>query len=154
MLTLPTWAPQGTLLGIGSLDFGTYTQNQRKDLFFAYLYFSGADATRLRELFEGKTDDTFLKYYVRSAIFGHERALPSLSYDFQPIEPSEIEQAIKNYANYSQTFSRQEALHNRLTYLITRFENEGDLSRVDLWYQRGTAERVGQYNLYRLSVRD
>ena len=154
MLTLPTWAPQGTLLGIGSLDFGTLTQSQRKDLFFAYLYFSGADTKRLRELFEGKTDDSFLKYYVRSAVFGHERVLPSLSYHFQPIEPHEIEQAIKDFEHYSQTFSRHEASQNRLAYLITRSEDEGDLSRVDRWYQRSPAERVGLYNLYRLSARD
>jgi hypothetical protein len=154
MLTLPTWAPQGTLLGIGALDFGTLTQSQRKDLFFAYLYFSGADPRRLRELFEGRTDDSFLKYYVRSAIFGHERALPSLSYHFQPIEPSEIEQAIKDFEQYIQTFSHQDALHNRITYLVTRSENEGDLSRVDLWYERSTAERMGQYNLYRLTLRN
>lgn len=154
MLTLPTWAPQGTLLGIGSLDFGTLTQGQRKDLFFAYLYFSGADGTRLRELFEGKTDDTFLKYYVRSAIFGHERALPSLTYHFKPIEPNEVDQAINDFEHYIRTFSQQDALHNRITYLITRSENEGDLSRVDLWYQRSSAERVGHYNLYRLSARD
>jgi hypothetical protein len=153
MLTLPTWAQQGTLLGIGSLDFGTATHSERKDLFFAYLYFSGADTKYLRELFDGKSDDSFLKYYVRSAIFGHERALPSLSSHFQPIQPPEIERAIKEFEHYSQVFSQQEALQNRLTYLITRADNEGDLSRVDRWYQRSSAERVGPYNLYRLSLR-
>jgi hypothetical protein len=154
MLTLPTWAPQGTLLGIGSLDFGTFTQSQRKQLFLTYLYFSGADGVRVRELFEGKTDDSFLKYYVRSAIFGHERVLPSLSYHYEPIEPHEIDQAIKEFELYAQAFSKQDALQSRLTYLITRAENEGDLMRLDRWYKRSTPERVGQYNLYTLSIRD
>jgi hypothetical protein len=153
MITLPTWAPQGTLLGIGSLDFGTASQSERKELFFAYLYFSGADGQHLRELFDGKTDDSFLKYYVRSAIFGHERALPSLSYHFQPIEPNEIEQAINEFQLYTQTFSHQDALRHPLTYLVTRSGDEGDQSRIDLWYQRGVAERVGDYNLYKLNLR-
>jgi hypothetical protein len=153
MLTLPTWAPQGTQLGIGSLDFGTASQSERKAMFFEYLYYSGADTQRLRELLDGKTDDSFLKYYVRSAIFGHERALPSLSYHFQPIEPQEIDQAINEYQIYAQTFSRQDAFHHPLSYLITRLENEGDLSRIDLWYERGAGERVGDYKLYGLKIR-
>ena len=153
MLSLPTWAPQGTLLGIGSLDFGTYTHSERKELFFDYLYFSGSDSTRLRDLFEGRTEDSFLKYYVRSAIFGHERALPSLSYHFEPIQSHEIEQAIKDFENYAQTFSQQDAMKHRLTYLITRSEAEGDLSRVDKWYERSAGERIGSYNLYKLKLR-
>jgi hypothetical protein len=152
MLTLPTWAPQGTLLGIGSLDFGTATQSERKELFFAYLYFSGADGQSLRELFDGKTDDSFLKYYVRSAIFGHERALPSLSYHFQPIEPNEIEQAINDFHVYTQTFSHENAAHYPLTYLITRSDDEGDLTRIDSWYKRSQPEHVGNYTLYNLSL--
>ena len=154
MLNLPTWAPQGTLLGIGSLDFGTATQLQRRDLFFAYLYFSGADTTRVRELFDGKTTDSFLRYYVRSAIFGHERALPSLGFHSQPIEPHEIDAAIEEFDRYTQSFSQEQALRYRLSYLITRSENEGDLSRLDRWYQRANPERVGQYNLYTLTPRD
>jgi len=154
MLNLPTWAPQGTLLGIGSLDFGTATQVQRRDLFLAYLYFSGADTARLRELFEGKTNDSFLRYYVRSALFGHERALPSLSFDFHPIQPYEIDAAIEEFDRYTQTFSQEQALDYRLSYLITRAENEGDLSRLDRWYQRSNPERVGNYLLYKLTARD
>jgi hypothetical protein len=153
MLTLPTWAPQGTLLGIGSLDFGTLSQSERRELFYTFLYYSAADAQRLRDLFEGKTDDSFLKYYVRSAIFGHERALPSLSYHFEPIEPQEIEQVIKDYQLYTLAFSRQEALRHPLAYLITRADNEGDLTRIDTWYERSVKEQVGSYNLYRLKLR-
>lgn len=154
MLHLPTWAPQGTLLGIGSLDFGTATHLQRRDLFLAYLYFSGADKARLRDLFDGKTDDSFLRYYVRSALFGHERALPTLSFHFQPIQPYEIDAVIEEFERYTRNFSHEQALRYRLSYLITRAENEGDLSRLDRWYRRGNPERVGNYNLYTLTPRD
>jgi hypothetical protein len=154
MLNLPTWAPQGTLLGIGSLDFGTATHLQRRDLFLAYLYFSGADNARLRDLFDGKTDDSFLRYYVRSALFGHERALPTLSFHFQPIQPYEIDAVIEEFERYTQNFSHEQALRYRLSYLITRADNEGDLSRLDRWYRRSNPERVGNYNLYTLTLRD
>jgi hypothetical protein len=153
MLTLPTWAPQGTLLAIGSLDFGSISQAERRELFYSYLYFSNVDAKGLHELFDGKTDDSFLKYYVRSAIFGHERALPSLSQNFRPIEPNEIQQAINEFEDYTRAFSLEEAKRTRYTYLITRADSEGDLSRIDHWYERGPVEQVGKYKLYVVNLR-
>src|SRR5882724_3214969 len=70
---LPTWAPQGTLLGMGVLDFGSASQQERKEMLYMYLYYSGVDAHRLREVLNGESDEIFMSHYARVAIFGHER---------------------------------------------------------------------------------
>jgi hypothetical protein len=148
---LPTWAPQGTLLGMGSLDFGSASQRERKELLYTYLYYSGADVGRLRELLNETSGDAFMNHYARIAIFGHERVVPMLSFHFEPIRPEEIEAAVREYQTYVESFEREKVLLRPLTYVITR--GESDLSHVDLWYERDAGERIGDYNLYRLKLR-
>ena len=53
---LPTWAPQGTLLGAGALDFGSATQTERKELLYLHLYYSEVDAARFREFLNERSD--------------------------------------------------------------------------------------------------
>ena len=148
---LPTWTPQGTLLGMGGLDFGSASQQERKEMFYIYLYYSAADAGRLRELLNGNADDTFMSHYARVAIFGHERVVPMLSFDLKPIQQEEIEGEVRAYQAYADSFARDRVLLHPLTYVITR--GESDLSHVDLWYERDAGERIGDYYLYRLKLR-
>jgi len=148
---LPTWTPQGTLLGMGGLDFGSASEQERKEMFYVYLYYSAADAERLRELLSESADDTFTSHYARVALFGHERVVPMLSFDFKPIQQEEIEAEVRAYQTYADSFAREKVLLHPLTYAITR--GESDLSHVDLWYERDAGERIGDYILYRLKLR-
>jgi hypothetical protein len=148
---LPTWAPQGTLLGMGVLDFGSATQQERKEMLYQYLYYSGADAARLREMLSQRNADTFMNHYARVAIFGHERVVPLLSFDFKPIQDTEIEEEIKRYQDYVDSFSSEKAALRPVGYAITK--GESDLSHLDLWYERDTGERIGGYYLYHLKLR-
>jgi hypothetical protein len=148
---LPTWAPQGTLLGMGVLDFGSASQQERKEMLYMYLYYSGVDAHRLREVLSQRNDDTFMSHYARVAIFGHERVVPMLSLDFMPIREEEIVEEVKRYQAYIDSFSREKVLLHQLTYVVTK--GESDLSHIDLWYERDAGERFGDYNLYRLKLR-
>jgi hypothetical protein len=149
---LPTWAPQGTLLGMGALDFGSASQQERKEMFYQYLYYSAADANRLRELLNERSDDTFMNHYARIAIFGHERVVPMLSFHFEPIRAEEIEAEVKGFQAYVDSFTREKVLLHQLTYAVNK--GESDLSHVDLWYERDAGERFGDYNLYRLKLRE
>ncbi len=149
---LPTWAPQGTLLGMGALDFGSASQQERKELLYMYLYYSGADAGRLRELLNETSGDTFMNHYARIAIFGHERVVPMLSFHFESIRPEEIEEEVKAYQAYVDSFTREKVLLHQLTYVVTK--GESDLSHVDLWYERDAGERIGDYSLYRVKLRE
>jgi hypothetical protein len=151
MALLPTWTSQGTLLGMGGLDFGSASQQERKELLYIWLYYSAADARHLRELLNGKSDDTFTNHYARIAIFGHERVVPMLSSNFRPVQPEEIEEEVRAYQSYADSFSREKVLLHPLTYAVTR--GESDLSHVDLWYERDAGERIGDYNLYHLKPR-
>jgi hypothetical protein len=151
---LPTWTPQATLLGMGGLDFGSASQNEGKELLYMYLYYCEADPGRLRELLNERTDDSFMNYYARMAIFGHERIVPILSFHFKPIQQGEIEEEVWAYQAYTDSFSRQKASQHPLTYVITRVDPEPELSHIDRWYERDAGERVGLYNLYRVKLRD
>lgn len=42
------------------------------------------------------------------------------------------------------------ALHPQLTFVVTSTKVPADLSRVDLWYERGQGEQVGEFMLYRV----
>ena len=148
---LPTWTAQGTLLGMGGLDFGGASQKERKEMFYMWLYYSATDAGRLRELLSERSEDTFMNHYARVAIFGHERVVPMLSYNFKPIQQEEIEGELRAYQAYTESFSPEKVLLQPLTYVVTR--GESDLSHVDLWYERDAGERFGDYNLYRLKLR-
>lgn len=148
---LPTWTSQGTLLGMGGLDFGSASQAQRKEMLYMYLYYSAVDGARLREVLNERAGDTFLSHYARIATFGHERVVPMLSLNFEPIRHTEVEEEVRGYQAYVDSFSHNKVLLHPLTYVITR--GESDLSHIDLWYERDAGERFGDYSLYHLKLR-
>ena len=150
---LPTWAPQGTLLALGSLEFGSTSQQERKKLLYLYLYYCEADGERLREFLNEKSDDSLLNYYAPSVIFGHERILPMLSFDFKPIQQDEIEKEVRAYQAYVDSFSVEKVLEQPLTYVVTRVEREPALSHIDRWYERDAGEQLGPYRLFRVKLR-
>lgn len=151
MRLLPTWTMQGTLLGLGGLDFGSARRNDQK--VYTYLYFCGANGQSLRNLLHEQSKDGFMNYYARSAIFGHERVLPKLSLNFHPIQVDEIENSVHSYETYINSFSREEALKHPISYVLVRADDGFDFSRIDLWYERDEGERLGDYVLFRLKSR-
>jgi len=102
---------------------------------------------------EGSARDVGLKY-ARAAIFGHERIIPGLNLHFEPIKDEEIEQAIREYQIYIDSFSREETLKRPLAYAVLLAEDNFDFTNLDRWYERDTGERVGDYVLYRLRLRE
>jgi hypothetical protein len=150
---LPTWSSQGTLLSMGGLDFGSASHSQRKEFLYLYLYYCGTDEEGLGRLLSGRTDDFFMGHYARIAIFGHERVVPMLSSTFDPIRTEEIEEQVKLYRAYIDSFSRDKILVRPLTYVVTKSEPESNLSQIDRWYQRDKGERHGDYTLYKLTLR-
>jgi hypothetical protein len=149
MRVVPTWTAQGILLGVGSLDFGG-SRNELK--VYSYLYYSGVNGERLRELLNDRSADTFMNYYARSAIFGLPRVSPNLTFNFKPIQNAEIEDQVRNYETYVASFNREAALKHPLGYLVIRRDAAFDFSLIDRWYQRAAAEHYGPYDLYRLSL--
>ena len=152
MAWAPTWTSQGTILNMGGLDFGTATHGERKESFYMYLYYSDIDAEGLRNLLSGRTDDFFAGHYARIAIFGHERVVPLLSSNFQPIQPNEIEEQLKIYDDYLKGFSSEKVLAHPITYVVTK-TSISKLPAIDRWYERDAGEQHGDYTLYRVKLR-
>jgi hypothetical protein len=154
MTLLPTWTSQGTLLDVGALDFGSATFEQRKTFLYMHMYYSKVDPVLLRDTLTetgAKQPDELTSF--RSMIFGHERTIPALSFQFSPVRPEEVEQEVRAYENYCNAFSREQALKRQITYAVIPADREFDFSNVDRWYSRDSGERVGSYVLYRLKIR-
>ena len=149
----PTWTSQGTLLDIGALDFGGVSREERKEFFYMHLYYSQANIEKLRQALNGAPDDPGMNYYARAVIFGHDRIIPALSGDFKPIQQNEIEDEIRKYETYAGSFSREQALKRPLTYAVIP-ESGFDFTNLDRWYVRDNGERIGDYILYRLKLRE
>jgi hypothetical protein len=95
-----------------------------------------------------------MNFYAPSVIFGDERFIPALGFNSRPIQQEEIEQEVRAYRAFANSFSRANVLVHPLAYLVTRVEGEPDLSHLDRWYERDAGERVGDYNLFRLRLRN
>lgn len=151
---LPTWAPQGSLLAPGSAPFQSLPQTQRKEWLYTHFYYCGRNKEYLVELLNNQTDDLPLAYFAKSTIFGNERALLFLGSNSQSIRQDEIEQEARAYETFTNSFARAQAQKRPLAYAITDANENFDFSRVDLWYERDSGERIGLYTLYRLKLRE
>jgi hypothetical protein len=151
---LPTWAPQGLLIGTGTASFQALTEAERKQWIYLHLYYSGKDEDYLRQLLNDKIDDPYLTYFVQSTVFGPERILLFLGRHSAPVSQPEIEAEVAEYATFARSFSRSNALTRPVTYVITPAAEGFDFSRIDQWYERDQGERVGDYVLYRVKLRD
>jgi hypothetical protein len=118
------------------------------------LYYCGKDGSYFREILNDKIDDPYLTYFVNSSIFGPERILLFLGWKPQPVSQSEIETKVAEFESFMRSFSRSDVSKRPLTYVITPANNNFDLSRIDQWYERDEGERVGDYVLYRVRLRE
>jgi hypothetical protein len=151
---LPTWAPQGSLLASGSAAFQSLSPTQRKEWLFMHLYYSGKKTEELVELLSNQTDDLPFANFTRGTLFGNERALLFLGSNSRTIRQDEIEQEARAYETFTNSFSRAQAQKRPLAYVIANANDSFDFSRVDLWYERDSGERIGVYTLYRVKLRE
>lgn len=152
---LPTWTSQGTLLDLGGVDFGTLTREERKKLFFMHLYYSNTPPEVLRQALRGPADSSHEELAtVRTVIFGYERTSPALTFQFKPIQEDEIEREVSAYETYEKSFSRDEVLQRPFAYAVIDANHNFNYARLDRWYERDPGERVGDYTLYRLRLRN
>lgn len=146
---LPEAAPQSVLWAPHMLVFSGATATESKERLFQYLYYTGVEASEI----EGFFDDG--NYYgVALGLFGFDRVVDGLSEHREPITRKEIEREAQLYAEYIASFNRERASRTELSYVITPSEKEPELSNLDRWYERDEGERVGDYTLYRVRLRE
>ena len=143
--TLATTASNGVLWSHYLYYFAPMDPRQRKLRFYKYLYYSAVTEQDLRVLFEREGG-------VRGEIFGTERANEILTANPPPITPHEIERAIDEYRMFCSTFNRSEAASPVLSYAVV-VASADNVSNLDRWYERDVGERVGDFTVYRLSLK-
>jgi hypothetical protein len=144
---LPTLAPQSILFAWHLNSFPTVRVDEYRELFFRYLYYSGADATELERTFLGGGSE------VLSAFFGVERVLPDMAVNAKPISLQEAHAAVTNYAAYAASFTRAEAETPTLSYVVVPTEAPPNFANIDRWYERNAGDRVGIFTIYRVKLR-
>jgi hypothetical protein len=152
---LPSWTSQGTLLDLTGAYCSSQTREEQEELFYMHLYYSSVPSESLRKALNDtrdKSTDALLN--ARNVIFGHQRVFPYLSPQFKPIQEDEVEREVQAYQTYTNSFSRQAALRRPIAYSVIPVEGNFDFTNLDRWYERDAGERVGDYTLYRLKLRN
>jgi hypothetical protein len=119
-----------------------------------HLYYSQADTEVLRKVLNGQEHNPAMDRYARSLIFGHERITPALSVHFKPITVDEVDQQVREYQAYADSFSLSETLKRPIAYAIVPADGNFNFANLDRWYQRDNGEKVGANILYRLKLRN
>jgi len=145
---LPTNAPQAVLWAPHMLVYSGVSPAESKERFYQYLYYTGITPERLREILR-----TERQYGFVVGLFGFERAIKGLSLNPKPITSEELESELAEYRAYCAAFTHERAAQTELSYLIMPADDVRSLSNLDRWYERDKGERVGNYTLYRISLR-
>jgi hypothetical protein len=146
---LPTTAPQAVLWAPHMLVFSGVTVTESKERFYQYLYYTGIGTERLREILTRERQYGFV-----AGLFGFERAIKGLSLEPKPITIEELQNELDQYAKYCASFTHERAEKTKLSYLIVSAHDEPNLSNLDRWYERDKGERIKNYTLFRVSLRD
>lgn len=124
--------------------FSNVDAGEQKRRYYQHLYFSGFDDNHLARLLH--TD-----FFARWEVFGAERANPILIGSHAPITEEEIGDATKEYAAFVNSFSVVLARNPLLSYAVV--SPDANLSNLDRWYERGAAERTGEFVIYPLTLK-
>ena len=144
---LPTGAPQGILWAQHTPAAGVASLEDSKELYYYYLYYSGADEKVLAQaMVEGN-------FGTLSALFGVERVITTLTPDAKPITTEDMRAEVRHYADFIRSFSRERAAHPLLSYVVAPTDAQPEYANLDRWYERDSGERVGIYVIYRVKLR-
>ena len=144
---IPTIAPFRPLWNAHLSNAGGINLAEYKRLFYQYLYFSGFAGNDLADALRANS------FEVTMAVFGSERALPTLGTGAKPITTSEIQSEVQKYNDFTASFDRTLAASPMVSYLIVPVKAEPDLSNVDRWYTRDAGVEVGLFKVYQLSLK-
>ncbi len=144
---LPTVVPEASLWALHMDAFPGASIAERKERFYQYMYYSGVtDKDLEKAILEGR-------FAILTALFGVERVIPGLVPGAQPLSREEMRREWLGYTEYIKAFSRERAANPTLSYVIVPTEESPDLSNLDRWYERGSAERAGLFTIYSLKLR-
>ncbi len=141
---IPSIARVRSLWNPHTSSAGGIDVNENKRLFYLYLYYSGWGSELSQTLKENS-------FEITAAIFGSERALPSLGTKTAPVTAQEIQAEVLKYAEFARTFNAQTAASPTLHYIIVPAEAEPDFTNLDRWYSRDEGQTFGLFKVYKLT---
>ncbi|MEO7674273.1 MAG: hypothetical protein ABIU09_09385 [Pyrinomonadaceae bacterium] len=144
---IPSILPIRSLWNPHTTSAGGIDTNENKRLFYLYLYYSGYGEGDLADALNSNS------FEVTAAIFGSERALPSLAQTSASLSKQEIRSEVEKYAEFARQFDRQTAGNPTLDHLIVPAEAEPDFANIDRWYERDSGQTFGLFRLYKLTPR-
>jgi hypothetical protein len=136
----PLWNPHTS-------SAGGVNVAENKRLFYLYLYYSGLGS----DLSSALKANSF---EVTSAIFGAERALPSLGDQAAKITPQEIQAEVTKYTEFVRNFDAKTAASPTLDYVIVPTEAEPAFTEIDRWYTRDAGQAYGLLKVYKLTPKE
>jgi hypothetical protein len=132
------WSPYG-------FTYGSVTQQEDNERLFQYFYFLGVDEKKLEELLKGNL--------YRAGLFGLHRVNRTLTQKFVPVTQDEIQARIRDYSQYKQQFSQEDAKKWPLSHVVLTARFNYDLSNLDRWYERDRGQQIGDSVIYRVRHR-
>ena len=146
----PAASPLAVLWAPHMLVYTSTTTLESKERLYRQLYYTGFGVKELDAYFHGSE----VYYGYAAGMFGFDRIIDGLNSNAKPISRQEMTDEILSYTKYAEGFNREHASNPRLSYVVTPIGSETDLSNLDRWYERDAGERVGNFTLYRLKLRD
>jgi hypothetical protein len=144
---LPTVAPQAVLWARHQHVFAGVTWQENKERYYQYLYYNDLDEEWLeKELKEGN-------FVAMIALFGWGRHTNRLSSQATGLTNAEIEEEARRYGEYCKNFSRTEASHPTISYLVFPTDWSPALENFKKWYDLGEPEIHGKDVLYPVKLR-
>jgi hypothetical protein len=128
-----------------SYTYGSFSHQEDNERLFQYFYFLGVDEKKLEQLLAGNL--------YRAALFGLYRVNSSLTRKFDPVREDEIQAGIRQYSEYKQQFSQEDAKKWPLSHVVLTARFNYDLSSLDRWYERDRGQQIGDSVIYRVRHR-
>jgi hypothetical protein len=136
----PLWNAHSSLVG----SIGT---DENKRLFYLFLYFSGYGSKELAEELRARS------FEVTAAVFGSERALPSLGSGAATITDADIRAEVGSYDRFVAQIDERTAHSPLISYAIVPATGDVNFGPIDRWYVRDAGVRKGIFTVYRLVPR-
>lgn len=124
--------------------------SESKERLYRHLYYTGVGTSDLADYLFGRK----VYYGCAVGLFGFDRFIDGLNPNAQPISQQEKLDELASYQRYVTRFELQQATSPRLSYFVVPVDETPDLSNLDRWYQRESAEQVGKFLVYRVSLRE
>ena len=145
----PIIAPQPVLWAPHTPAFSGVTSEENRERLYQYLYYTGEDLTKIDEQAFDSLD--YRKRYLIQALIDWGNNSPAWTVNWKQITPEDVRATLNSYARYAASFSRAQATHPTLSYVVT--EGEADFHNLDRWYERDAGEPLGRFTLYHVRVR-